>query len=320
MSGSARSRLLAIAKGVVGFGLLGILVSRADVGASLDRIRGAGPGWLLLVLLLPHVAIWISAVKWRALCRVLDVSTTRLEAFRLYLVGTFVNNFLPTIAGGDVVRTLHLGRAEGSKGAVAAATLMERLVGLGAVFAYLPLSLFEPRVVEAVPYLGLLVAGLTAAYAFGAWFLLSGRLGRVANPLMFERLRRAWTKGEVHLTRLVSDRRAMGVAFLNSLAFYAVSILTVFVGTRAVHSPAGLFELAAVVPLVMLIGQIPISLAGLGIKEAGYVVFLGFVGVPAPAGLALAVLLRLRGWLTAAIGGLLFIGLRNRETADRPDR
>lgn len=309
MSPSTRSRMLAVLKGVVGLTLIAVLLAGANVGASLRRLRTADPGWLVLVLLLPHLAIWISAVKWRALCRALEVPVTRLQAFRLYLVGTFVNNFLPTVAGGDVVRTLHLGRAEGSKGAVGAATLIERLLGLGAVCAYLPVSLIEPRVRGAAPYLPWLVIGLCAAYLAGAWILLSGRLALLANPLMFDSLRRAWVKGEAHLRRLVSDRGAMGVGFLHSLAFYAVSILTVYAATRAVHSRVGIVDLTAVVPLVMLLGQVPISLAGLGVKEAGFVVFLGLVGVPAPAALAVAVLLRLRSWLTAAIGGLLFLGL-----------
>jgi len=312
-----------MAKGLVGLGLLLVLFLRIDFAAVWAELRGVRWGWLALVVILPHVAIWISAVKWRLLLARLGVTVTMSTAFWLYMIGTFFNNFLPSSAGGDVVRALELRRESEETGAIVAATLAERLIGFAALLTLLPLALLDGRVRGATAFLPLAIGASLLALVAGVWLLLSGRMGQAMKLLGLRRVGRAIDRSEAALRRLLRDRGAVQHAFLLSIAFYGLAILTVWVASRALDHPLGIFGVNAVVPLVLLVGSLPISLNGLGTKEAAYVFLLGLLGMPPATALALAVLLRTRAILTAIAGGIAFVvrrPARARESSNGDER
>lgn len=296
-----------LAKGVVGVGLLVVLFLRIDFDAVLSQLADVRWGWVALVVVLPHLAIWLSAIKWRLLLGRLGVSVSRSNAFWLYMIGTFFNNFLPSSAGGDVVRAMELRRETDQTGAIVAATLAERLIGFAALITLLPLALVDARIRGATPFLPLAIGAALVALVVGAWLLLSGHLGQALRLLRLGRVGRALDRSESALRRVLRDRHAVGASFVLSVAFYGIAILTVWVASRAVAHPLGIRGVEAVVPLVLLVGSLPISLNGLGTKEAAYVFLLGLLGMPAPTALALAVILRTRAVLTAIAGGIAFL-------------
>lgn len=309
--------LRTLAKGLVGIGLLGLLFLRIDFGEVLAQLADVRWGWIVPVVILPHVAIWLSAIKWRLLLGRLGVSVSRGNAFWLYMIGTFFNNFLPSSAGGDVIRAIELRRETDETGAIVAATLAERLIGFAALIALLPLALIDDRVRGATPFLPLAVGAALITLVVGVWLLLSGHLGQAMRLARLGRVGRALDRSESALRRLLRDRDAVLVSFFVSILFYAAAIFTVWAASRALDHPLGILGVEAVVPLVLLVGSLPISLNGLGTKEAAYVFLLGLIGMPAPTALALAVILRTRAVLTAIAGGIAFV-LRRPATARAP--
>jgi uncharacterized membrane protein YbhN (UPF0104 family) len=65
------------------------------------------------------VGVLISAEKWRGLLRRAGVRLSLAASARLYWIGMFVSNFLPTSVGGDAAR-LALTPAPEGRAAVAA--------------------------------------------------------------------------------------------------------------------------------------------------------------------------------------------------------
>ena len=74
-------------------------------------------------------------------------------------------------------------------------------------------------------------------------------------------------------------------------------------------------DLFVVVPLILLIGAVPVSPQGLGIQEGAFVFFLSGVGASSGQAMAIALVLRAKSYLLAAVGGLLWFGL-SRSVSD----
>ena len=72
-----------------------------------------------------------------------------------------------------------------------------------------------------------------------------------------------------------------------------------------VHLPILVF--IVIVPVIILITLLPISIAGLGVRELGFVYLFGQVGMPAEVALSLSLLLRLFAILLAAPGAWLYV-------------
>jgi uncharacterized membrane protein YbhN (UPF0104 family) len=93
---------------------------------------------------------------------------------------------------------------------------------------------------------------------------------------------------------------------LLSFVFQAVVIAVVFLNARALDLAFPFSAFAVFVPLISLAGMIPVSVNGLGVREALYILFFGRLGAPTEVSLSLA-LLYLAVTLVASLpGGVVY--------------
>jgi len=121
----------------LGFGVLFLVLGEnwAPNGAN-PGIRGLlqqTPDYAAFIALAAIAATCMSIqfVRWFVLVRALDLPFTLSNAFRLGLVGSFWNTFLPGSVGGDLMKAYIIARDTPGKRAAAVATVVaDRLVGL----------------------------------------------------------------------------------------------------------------------------------------------------------------------------------------------
>jgi uncharacterized protein (TIRG00374 family) len=282
----------------------------SDVAAAL---ADADPAWVLLSLALTPVLILISALKWQLLIRARGDDPGLLTCFRLYTVGYFFNNFLPSNVGGDVARVYLLGRQGGGLAQALASVFLERFTGLTALIALAaiasfagPPELYQPRVRSAI---WLVVLGYLAVL----WAVFEPRLARFAH----ERLRLPLGAKLVRIHDAVAayrDHPGPLVACLAlSVGFYLLAAVNIYVSLRAFGARLDPVAIALATPLILLVSGLPVAIGGLGLQEGTFVVALGVYGVPAAVALAGALLIRVKGILVGA-AGLAWLSLGGHET------
>lgn len=279
------------------------LVPIADLLAALSQISLGDIG---ILLLLSFVLIGVSVVKWRLFLQHLGIDSSFSRLFGLYLVGYFVNVFTPSFIGGDVVRSLALGPQVNRAHAVSA-TALERYTGIVAMLAMALCACCMSAVVTREIVLVVIVASV--ACGFATWIIFAGWLNTVAKkiPLPGKVVKIAEMIQE-GLQWGVTDRRLLVKAFGLSIAFHLLTI----VNTAAVGAAVGWTEipwigLLVVVPLILLVGAVPVSPQGLGIQEGAFVFFLHSVGATTSQALAIAVVLRAKSYLLALCGGVVWL-------------
>jgi glycosyltransferase 2 family protein len=316
-------RFIWAGKLLLGVGLILVITSWVDVAEVRATVKDLDWWWLAVMVALPHLGIVVSAEKWRLLLGVLGTRVGWVRASSLYLVGTFFNNFLPTTAGGDVVRSYQLGKEAGFAN-VAAATFVERLIGLGALMLALGLPFASSALVRELPLLREGLTLLVLVYCAGVFLVVRAlrREARGRSSALMRRIspiRRVFEAAAEPLRSLLGSRRSLSAAFGLSVVFYGIAIATVYAGSRAIGQDLPWSTVSAAVPLVLALGIAPVSVNGLGVSEAGYVFTLSLLGMPSGPAFALALLLRLRIWFTGLLGGLVFLALGDRSrAADAP--
>ncbi len=298
----------------MGVGLLAFLVSRADLTGLRDRVFTLDPLFLILVLFLPHVGIWLSSVKWQALLRTVGVEAPLRRVFGLYMVGTFFNNFFPTMVGGDLVKVYQLSREARNAPAVVAATFMERFIGFAALVSLLPLVLLREEILEKTPMLiwavGLAIAGyLVALLIVFSKFRLSSVEAK-PSARVFSRFVGLIQKTRNQLQFFRQSGSVLAASYVISIGFYLVAAAASWSAVRSTGADVGYGYLISVVPAILLVALIPISLNGLGVTESGYVLALTLAGVSTLDALTAALLLRGRLLITALLGGIIFLFYR----------
>lgn len=319
---SRKNRWVVMGKLAVGLGLMTALVVRADITELLASLRSVNLWYLALMFALPHLMIVLSSVKWQMFLRELGLRLGLARLCGLYLIGTFFNNFLPTMIGGDTVRIYALGRDTGNPSAAVAATFLERLTGFAALVSLLPLVLLSDLVTTRFPAVRLLVPAVMVGFAAGVGLLLFPRWRSLLRPLRRIRLM------DRVFDFLARSRAAVAVAgrslctlaatYAMSLVFYVGASACVWAAARSLGAHVRMDYLMATVPLVLATAMLPVSVNGLGITEAGFAIFLQLAGVPLPEAVGVGLLLRARMFVTAMIGGLVFLRYRTLSRQSGP--
>lgn len=265
---------------------------------------------VVILIAISMLLISVSVLKWRLFLRHLGIEQSFGKLFSLYLLGYFVNVFTPSFIGGDVVRSLALGSQVNRSHAVSA-TVLERYTGVVAMLVMAICACCIARGVTREVVLVVLAAGVGCILT--TWMIVAGLLTRCAAAIglspsvtrIIEKIHEGFVWG-------ISDRKLLVKAFGLSVLFHLLTI----VNTAAVGAAVGWADipwggLLVVVPLILIVGAVPISPQGLGIQEGAFVFFLHSVGATTGQALAIALVLRAKSYLLALCGGIVWLANRD---------
>lgn len=277
------------------FAFLVATIDSAAVGRALARVA---PAHALLALAITSTGLLLATLRWRVL--LLAYGAPQRPAYerllRLYLVGLFYNTFLPGAVGGDVVRGWATREAFGGAAGSLAVVLVERLFGVAALLTVAAAaSLAHPLAVFGGG-LPLGVAGLLGALGALGVVSIGRRLGgRLPGP-------------PGRFLASIPVLRAPGAA----VAALALSVVGQLLGVllshtmlSAVGARVALAHSLVVVPLAMAAGFFPLTVAGMGAREAAFVALYRSAGVPAADALAASLLVFASQLALAGVGGLV---------------
>lgn len=327
--------------------IIKLLISCAFFSVLLSFVRGnelaavfAHVNWLFfgISFAVTLLMFGVSCTKWKI---VLDLKTTELsywELFKIYLIGSFFSNILPSTVGGDVVRSYYAGKLIGNQSYSAVSVFVERFSGI--VFLFLLVFLAPLFRVELYtnPYLfvpagaGLLCAAITlwlwkAENPFKFPNILAEGLFRglhrlcrcpsctwLARPVVslenlyravMERLRKLRTELQIAVDAVKQDRRFLARLILLTVLFYTLTWVNVYTTFRAFDVHVNFWAICAVVPAILFVAHVPVTVLGnLGYFESVFVFYFLMVGVGGAESLAMGLLLRLK---MLTLGGLGFI-------------
>ena len=292
-----RQTLVWSIKILVSTGLLYLLLSRVDLSRLWAIARTASVTWLVVALGLYFVMVFISAWRWGVLLHAQHVTVGLGALLRSYLVATFFNNFLPSNIGGDVIRVRDTARAAGSKTRAATVVLVDR--GIGLLALVLIAAVGASMATTASPAMAAFGPGLLWL-AFGVGTLAGGvvlmrphAMGRLLAPL--KTLHQEWV--EERISRLVSalarfreSPSALALGFAGGIVVQVVLVLFYAAIAQAILVPIPIAHLAVLIPLSFILQMAPVSVNGLGVREATFSFYFARLGLPLESALALSFL------------------------------
>lgn len=300
-----------LAKLAVSLVLLAVLFCRIDWRDSLQTILGISVPFIGLLLLISLIMILISCLKWQIFLSSRGTHVPLGRLFLLYLVGYFFNNFAPGSVGGDIVRGLMLGEQIGNRPDSFGSVFLERFTGFMALISTaLIASLFSPNILQTRGIVVLLL--LMALVLCGTIaFLVSRPLQKVFIHCVGWFPEGRLTRGAKKFLDVVfffrDKPRVLAKTLLLSFLFHIMTILNTAAACFALHIHYAPFDLAVLVPMILLVSAIPITLNSLGIMEGAFVYFLAMAGIGSADALSIALVLRAKNLLMSMVGGLVLI-------------
>lgn len=301
--------------------------------------------WFIYGIITYGVVEFLAAIRWNYLLRVQEIFITKTRLVGLLMIGLFFNIFMPGGTGGDVVKAYYLIKETPDKKAAAILSiLMDRMIGLlgmmfmAAVFIYwrydwltggasLPpfhfIWLFSPdrmfAWINSMPsnlkwlYLLIFILAFSLLSIISSFIITGTGLANKLPKRMPFRDKFIELSSAYHL--YAKAWKSTFIAFVLSCGVHLLSFLEFFFAARAFYH-AKVLDYFAIMPIVSTIAAIPISVAGLGVRETLFQDLLGrLCGVPAGT----AVMISISGFLLIAfwgvLGGILYMFYRPSEHA-----
>ncbi len=298
-------------KALISLGLLVFLLSRTDLHAIWALLRSLRLPIFLGSLLLYILAQILSSLRWQCLLRAEEINLSIWRLTLLYFEGMFFNLMLPTLIGGDIVRGYQVFRLTRQHEASLASILVERLSGYVAMIMIACVAL-----ILAYPYLhDPVVVGLIAAAAAGLIGVIAGLLSDRLQALVFRLLNSAGL-ARFHETlhrlyeaiqRYWGHKRALLQAVGLSLVLQSLGIIIFYLISRSLNLLVPLRYFFLFLPLISVVSMLPISVAGIGVREASSIYFFAKVGLDSASALSLSLLWFAVTALSSGLGGIVFL-------------
>jgi uncharacterized protein (TIRG00374 family) len=301
----------------VGLALFVYIVAKTGPGRIASVFASADLKLLLFSPAFVLVVIVLRGARWRLLMRVVGIECSLLRSVTVWMIGFFAASVTPAKAG-DAVRALYLQNDTGRTfGETFLTVFIDRLMDLVLVLVLGVVSvlLFWRYFIKLPSYWAILLAAVGIAVV--VYLLSSRKLMRYLLKPIFEALVPPKYKERFSLNfhtfydslELYRRRPAIVVvAMLLTVAAWAIVFalawyLTVVFGIDV--DPAFVF---LIMPIVTLVELIPISVSGLGTRDAAVIYFFSLFGVSSAAAVSFSIGYLIVGtYLTAAAGFLIWL-------------
>jgi hypothetical protein len=294
---------------VVSAVVLGLLLRWAGLHEVATTLRGTDLAWFLPAVVVSAATVPVMALRWQLLLDAKDVSVPLGWLTRTYFVALFAGQFLPAAIGGDAVRVVELGRRTGDAPESVASVLIDRLVGLVSlvVLAIVAVLVSGPgRRVGVVAAEGAFGAAAAAALLLLFSSRLRGTVARWLEPRVSGRRLAAGGRFYEALHAYRDHRATLVAVGVLALAVQAARVGVIWMLARALglHVPDSVVLLAG--PVVFAALALPVSLNGIGVREAVFVYFL-HSHATRPEAIALGLAFFAVGTLTALGGAAVLV-------------
>lgn len=327
MSGAARDSatrgfLVTVAKVGLAALMLWLLLREADMAVLGRTLAEASRPLLLLGVALNVATVLIAGLRWKLLVRSVGLHLRWRDLTCFAFIGQFFATFLPGPVGDDAARMVCVARVAGDKRPLAlSSVVLDRLIGLSVILILGLLvmpwhyELLSDNPQTALLASGLVAGGVAVVVFLGVFFAVPRRWLHSGGKWLMNLFPAGhWRLQAGRFAGAYLDhRRTLAWVMLAALGTQVVLCVLFWTAGLAVGITLALPLWFGFVPVVLAANALPVTVAGLGIREYLVVLFLGVLG-NVPQELALAASFAAFGMMLATnlLGGAVFLCYRVR--------
>ena len=295
----------------ISIALLVFLFGQVDGKALFRIIRGADIWLLLLAFLIFTLVYAVCLFRWEMLLKAVRVYLPVKRIIVSFSGGMFFNVFMPSTIGGDLVRSFDLAAHTKKGKEVVATVLLDRLSGYaGMVLVAVVAIIFGYRLVQdrAVVLIVLAIVALLALILlllFNNFFF--SKINRFFHAPNGSRLMTAIKNTHQELYYFRQRKRILFLNLAYSIFIQVVAPVSYYLIAVALGIKTDIIYFFIFFPLIGAITLLPISIGGLGLRDAITIYFFAKAGMAKDAAFAISIMVFFYTLLLGALGGIIYV-------------
>lgn len=291
--------------------MLVFLFKLVDEKSLFTAVRYSNKLILVSAFILYFWAYVFCLLRWQMLLKAFGINLSLKRTIISFSGGIFFNTFLPSTVGGDFIRSIDLAAHTQKPRQVVATVLLDRLSGFVALIILALLALLigwklveEKAVLLSVAIItGLLVIILAVLFNDFIFLKINKILASLGAGKMASSLK------NLH-KEIYSFKHQKAVIYKNllvSLLVQIISPLTFYMIALSLGIKVDLIYFFVFLPIIGAVALLPISIGGLGLRDAATIFFFAKVGVGKDLAFAISLLNFTFILIYAGIGGLIYV-------------
>jgi hypothetical protein len=296
----------------ISIALLVFLFKQVDKKALFEIIKNADKGLLLLACAVFFANYVLCLFRWQMLLKVADIHLPLKRVIISFSGGVFFNLFLPSTIGGDLMRSIDLASYTKRPKEVVATVLLDRLSGyVGLVILALLAILLGWNLMRdnsaVLLSVGIITAVLIAVLLVLFNNFLFAKINKFLDSSSAGRIRETIRKlhQEIHIFR--QHKKAIVCNLLFSILIQATAPVTFYITALSFGLKLKMIYFFVLMPIIGAITLLPISIGGLGLRDATTIFFFGKVGVAKDLAFAMSLLNFFFILIYGTLGGLIYV-------------
>jgi len=291
--------------------LLFVLFKQIDAKSVLSIIKHTNKPLLLLAFVLSSSVYILCFFRWKMLLAVSGIKPAISRLISPFAGGVFFNLFLPTTIGGDLVRSADLAIHTKKANEVVATVILDRLSGyIGMVFVALIALLFGGKLIEdRIVFVS--IAGLTLFLILIMMVFFNKAVYSVFRKLFYSpdagKIRAAIEDIHQEIYNLRDHKKTALKNLALSVLVQAIAPVTSYIIALSLGIDLNIAYFFIILPIISAISMLPVSLGGLGIRDAATIFFFAKVGVGKDLAFAMSLIGFLFIVIYAGIGGFIYV-------------
>jgi uncharacterized protein (TIRG00374 family) len=283
--------------GIIGIVILIYILLQIDLPRVFTILKSVDLLFLIIAVLVNPVVIVIMTLRWKYIVHIMGVD----EKFRLYLVWILKGTFLGAITPGkigDFYRANYLSKQTNlelvkSFSSVIIDKILDvfGLIVLNIIGIFMILYIYEVNLSWTVPVL------LSFIILFGMLILLKKNLMRKLLKPAYKLFVPTTAKQKVvmHFNEFYGGLSRMKfnnylIGFTLTIAGWITTFFGIYFLALSLHISVSLIFIISMAPIASFLSVLPISVGGLGTREAVYVFFLSSLSIESEYSVALALM------------------------------
>lgn len=294
----------------VSLALIVIIFLQIDFRSLAQVFLSVNPVLFLLAGLLFVAQQVLTAFSWAILLRTKQNNLPFKKVLEAHIVGNFLGTFMPSSLGYDVARVFRLSKHLARRVDAISSMFVCRIIGLLVLLLFaFGVSIPVSQLDHDANTLGLVI-GILAVFLLTLGLLFNERfmrtLGRLFDSTGLHSIKEKLRQVYLSIREYSSQRAAVLQVGLITLILQVLGILFIYFVGLSLGISVPLMYYFIFIPIIVVITLLPISVAGIGLREGSFVYFFSHVGATEPQALSMSLLVFAQTLLLALIGGIFY--------------
>jgi uncharacterized protein (TIRG00374 family) len=291
--------------------LLFFLFRQVDKKSLFEIIKKSDKLLLFFAFLISSLNYILGFYRWHMLLKVLKINLSVKRIITSFSGGIFFNVFLPSTIGGDLVRSMDLSAHTQKPAEILSTVFLDRLSGyIGLVIVTLVALLFGWKFIEDATVFGtlLFIVGLLIAVLLVLFNnFLYRKINSMLNSADSGKIRDLLTNLHQKIYYFREHKSVMLKNIFISILIQTVAPLAFYFISLSLGIDTNIACFFIFLPIIGAITLLPISIGGLGLRDASTIFFFSKVGVSKDVSFAMSLISFFFLLVFAAIGGFIYV-------------